>query len=91
MNPQDHTKFIVGCVTLLGMSAAAGGCWLLWKGFAGGGELVITLNTAISGLVGFLGGRQMRAASIGPGDTNVSGDATINQQPQQPQPPVEPK
>lgn len=60
------------------MSAASGGCWLLWKGFAGGGELVITLNTAISGLVGFLGGRQMQKSAAGPGDTNVAGDATLN-------------
>lgn len=61
MNQQSHTRFIVGCITALGALAAITGAWLLWKGFAGGGELVVTLNSAISGLVGFLGGRQMNA------------------------------
>lgn len=59
--PKDHTRTVVVCITLLGMSSAVGGMWLLWKGFTGGGELVVTLNTAIAGLVGFLG-RSNRAA-----------------------------
>lgn len=50
------------------MTATVGGCWLLWKGFAGGGELVMTLNTAISGLIGFLGGRNTAA----PTTTNIN-------------------
>lgn len=55
MNPQpSHTRFIIGCITLLAMTCALCGGWLLWKGFAGGGELVMTVNTAIAGMVGFL-------------------------------------
>ena len=57
--PPSHTKIVVLCVTFLASLAAVTGAFLLWKGFAGGGELVITLNTAISGLIGFLGGRAM--------------------------------
>lgn len=72
--PQDHTRFIVGCITMLAASAAFGGMWLLWKGFAGGGELVVTLNTAISGLVGFLGGRGTRP----PPPTETTTTATAN-------------
>lgn len=56
---QSHTRFIVTWIGILGLAAAIAGTWLLWKGFAGGGELVVTLNSAISGLVGFLGGRGM--------------------------------
>lgn len=69
-HPQDHTRFIVGCVTVLASLAALEGGWLLWKGFAGGGELVITLNTAISGLVGFLGGR--RSSTPAPDTTTTA-------------------
>lgn len=59
MSPKNHTALIVICITVMGMTAALSGSWLLWKGFAGGGELVITLNTAIGVLGGFLGGRAM--------------------------------
>lgn len=51
---QDHTPLIVICITILATTCAVEGGWLLWKGFAGGGELVMTVNTAIAGLVGFL-------------------------------------
>ncbi len=54
---KNHTPMVVICVTILASQAALTGAFLLWKGFAGGGELVVTLNTAISGLIGFLGGR----------------------------------
>lgn len=50
----DHTRFIVGCVSLLGGFAGVLGAFLLWKGYNGGGELVMTVNTAIAGLIGFL-------------------------------------
>lgn len=61
MNPQtkSHTSLIVICVTWLGSLAGIGGAWLLWKGFTGGSELVLAMSSAISGLIGFLGGRAM--------------------------------
>ena len=54
---RTHTALVVVCVTILATIASVIGGWLLWKGFSGGGEMIITLNTAISGLIGFLGGR----------------------------------
>lgn len=54
---RSHTRLVVCCITFLAFTATVTGSYLLWKGFAGGGELVMTLNTAISGLIGFLGGR----------------------------------
>jgi hypothetical protein len=55
--PRSYIPLVVVCVTCLASLSAIIGGWLLWKGFAGGGEMIITLNTAISGLIGFLGGR----------------------------------
>lgn len=76
MNQQSksHTAMIVLCVTWLGSLAALGGAWLLWKGFTGGSELVLALNSAISGLIGFLGGRAMTSNATQP-------DITISSQP----------
>ncbi len=54
----SHVTLVVICVTLLATEAAAGGLWLSSQGFQGGAGLtLIILNTAISGLIGFLGGR----------------------------------
>lgn len=55
MTPQTHVRFIIGCITLLALASALCGAFLLWKGYNGGGELVMTVNTAIAGMVGFLG------------------------------------
>lgn len=66
MTPQNHVRFIIGCITALAMVSALCGAWLLWKGFAGGGELVMTVNTAIAGMIGFLSNRQPNQP--GPGD-----------------------
>lgn len=63
MNPTNHVRFIIGCITLLATLSALAGAWLLWKGFAGGGELVMTVNTAIAGMIGFLSNRQPQTAS----------------------------
>ncbi len=54
MLPVNHTRFIIACITFISSLAALCGAWLLWKGFAGGGELVMTVNTAIAGMIGFL-------------------------------------
>ncbi len=59
---RTHTALVVICITFLAFTATVEGSYLLWKGFAGGGELVMTLNTAISGLIGFLGGRISNSA-----------------------------
>lgn len=56
--PVNHVKFIIGCITALALTSALCGAWLLWKGFAGGGELVMTVNTAIAGMIGFLSNRR---------------------------------
>lgn len=56
--PANHVKFIIGCITTLALTSALCGAWLLWKGFAGGGELVMTVNTAIAGMIGFLSNRR---------------------------------
>lgn len=55
--PKSHIALVVICITILASMSAAGGMWLTWKGFQGGTELIVTLNTGISGLIGFLGGR----------------------------------
>jgi hypothetical protein len=54
-SPVTHVRFIIGCITLLALASALCGAFLLWKGYNGGGELVMTVNTAIAGMVGFLG------------------------------------
>jgi len=56
--PPNHVRFIIGCITTLALVATLCGGWLLWKGFAGGGELVMVVNTAIAGMIGFLSNRQ---------------------------------
>lgn len=74
--PKNHTPLVVVCVTLLGTQAAIMGGFLLWKGFTGGSELVLALNSAITGLIGFLGGR----ATAG-GTPAIPPDITISGQP----------
>ena len=71
MQPEQirgHTRFIVGCVTLLGMACVLCGTFLIYKGFQSG-ELLLSGGAvgAISGLLGFLGGKAMgtiQAAAI---------------------------
>lgn len=58
MTPQNHVRFVIGCITLLAMVSSIAGAFLLWKGFAGGEALVMTVNTAIAGMIGFLSNRQ---------------------------------
>lgn len=88
--PPSHTKFVVVCVTVLASQAALTGAFLLWKGFAGGGELVITLNTAISGLIGFLGGKGTTQPPTTPPDITISGPPSPKVEVTQPQQPIEP-
>lgn len=54
-DPQrNHVRWIVTCVTVLGMVCAVTGGALIWKGFHG--DLLIGgAITAISGLTGYLG------------------------------------
>ena len=76
-SPQkNYTPLIVICVTFLASEAALIGGWLLWRGFAGGGEMIITLNTAIAGLLGYLGGRI--SASLPPKPL-IDSSTTINE------------
>jgi hypothetical protein len=55
VDPQkNHVRFIVACITILGICCISGGVVLIYKGYPGdlliGGGLA-----AISGLAGFLG------------------------------------
>lgn len=54
-DPQrNHVRWIVSCITVLGLSCAVGGTVLIFKGYAG--DLLIGgVLAAISGLAGFLG------------------------------------
>ncbi len=88
---KNPTTLVVVCVTMLGTEAAIMGGFLLWKGFTGGSELVLALNSAISGLIGFLGGRAVASTQ-----QQTPPDITISGQPPtvavtQPQQPIEPK
>lgn len=69
MNQQNHTKFVVSCITFLGILCLVGGCILVFKGYPG--DLVIGGGlAAISGLIGMLSNRQ-----------NTTPDVTISGQP----------
>lgn len=57
MNPPNHTKFIVLCITGLAMAATLVGSYLLLKGFQSGELLAQMGSNGLSGLVGFLGGK----------------------------------
>lgn len=57
MNPPNHTRFIVLCITILAMVATGGGTYLILKGFQQGELLAQMGSNGLSGLVGFLGGK----------------------------------
>lgn len=65
-------KFIIGCITALAMVSALCGGFLLWKGYAGGGELVMTVNTAIAGMIGFLSNRPAPRPGDPPTPVNIT-------------------
>jgi hypothetical protein len=58
MSGNNHTIFIVGCITFLSGVAMGLGFYLLLKGFQSG-ELLVTNGgvAGLSGLIGFLGGK----------------------------------
>ncbi len=63
----SQVSLVVLCVTLLATEAAVGGIFLHIKGFPqGAGLTFLSLNTAISGLIGFLGGRVTATPQIIP-------------------------
>lgn len=64
MTPQNHVRFVIGCITMLAMVSALCGGFLLWKGFAGGGELVMTVNSAVAGMIGFLSNRPVPPPAV---------------------------
>lgn len=50
---RNHTKFICGCILILGLACIAGGCVLIWKEKSG--DILFTgAIAAISGLTGLL-------------------------------------
>lgn len=77
MNPPDHTRFVVGCVTAIAIITAICGAWLLWKGFAGGGECIMTANTAVGGLIGFLSSRGRQVSPPSTTTAISSPDGTV--------------
>lgn len=66
----NHTRFVIGCITLLAMTSALCGGWLLWKGFAGGGELIMTVNSAVAGMIGFLSNQRQPTGNAAPESQN---------------------
>lgn len=53
MEQRNYTKFICGCILILGMACIAGGCILIWKEKSG--DILFTgAIAAISGLTGLL-------------------------------------
>lgn len=82
----NHTRFIIGCITLLSSEAIVAGYHLLSLGYQSG-ELLVTSGgvAGISGLVGFLGGRMSTDRPAAPNITgNVSGDVNTNPPPPTP-------
>jgi len=53
---RDHIAFIVGCVATLCLACVIGSVILSIKGYdSAGAQMVMAVNSGISGLVGFLG------------------------------------
>lgn len=75
MNPVSHTRFIVGCITVLSTIPIVLGYMLLDHGYQAG-ELLVTNGGVggISGLVGFLGGK----AVMDKPSVNAGGDVNVN-------------
>lgn len=67
MNPNNHTRFIVLCITGLAMMATGAGAYLLLKGFQQGELLAQMGSNGLSGLVGFLGGKMASEVKTGTG------------------------
>lgn len=83
MNPPAHTKFIVGCITLL--SGVFGGCgfYLILRGYQAGELYATTGGMGLSGLIGFLGGKM--AANASSTSSTQSGDITNTAIPAKPE------
>lgn len=54
---QSHVRFIVAAITILAMTCAILGAFLMWKGYAGGELLAAQVSTAIGGLLTMLSQR----------------------------------
>lgn len=78
MNTPGHTRYIVGCITLLGLVFGLSGSFLVYKGFEGGNIAMTIGGQCAAGLVGFLGGKMMTAPLNADGTTPVAG---LNKQP----------
>lgn len=63
MNPPNHIRFIVGCITVLGLAAGVGGYLLLSKGYQGGEIFATMAGGAITGLLGMLSMRGQTSQS----------------------------
>lgn len=78
MNSAGATKFIVLCITILGLVSFVIGGLLVWKGFQGGELIAGGGSSAVTGLIGFLGGKMMTPAGTSgdPVKTQVTNTAT---------------
>lgn len=67
---RNHTRWICGCILILGFGCIVGGCFLVWQGKSG--EILFTgAVAAISGLTGLLS--QSKSAAP-PQDVTFTGD-----------------
>jgi hypothetical protein len=78
-DPQrNHVRFIVSCITILGIGCAIGGVILIFKGY--GGDLLIGgALSAISGLCGFLGAGRPNAPPQDVQVTSQPASVTVTQ------------
>lgn len=83
MNQRTHTRFIVGCITLLSILAIALGSYLLLKGYQSGELLAQMASSGLSGLIGFLGGKM---ATEKPGVSNPDTVQTVTTEVKTPTP-----
>lgn len=86
MNPPNHTRFIVGSITLLSAAAIGCGTYLLLKGYQSGELLAQMASSGLSGLIGFLGGKM---ASNAEHNARVTDPTTVQTTVTESKPPTE--
>lgn len=79
MNPADHTKYIITCVSFLSFTALTLGGFLEYKGFAGGAVLIGAGGNGLTGLIGYLGGRTMSQRPATSVNVEPPSNVTVNQ------------
>ncbi|MEP6671705.1 MAG: hypothetical protein ABJF10_21270 [Chthoniobacter sp.] len=75
MNPPNHLRFIVACLTAIALASAVAGGWLLFKGYQSGELFVGIVSTVAGGLVGMISMRGSTPANP-PTDTTTTISST---------------